>query len=155
MDPPVHRQATLLQYISVRSDNLLKSLPRYDHIVTNRFYNPQLAKRQLLMCPQRPHLANMVSDVGLVSDAIIDSIGKLRAVYPSDNKPDLDSSDEICATRSALDIAAKTMTVLAGVNALEDFGGTPQGREMAVSILRRSAGLPQALKERLEALSMG
>lgn len=62
---------------------------------------------------------------------------------------------DLGACDSALEVAARTMTVLASVNAVEEFGRTAQGRDMAVALLKKGSGIPPPLKDKLEELARG
>lgn len=152
---PYHPKASQFQYIGIQSELLLQSMPRYDHIITNKSYSAHLAKKQLQTFPQRPFLATMVSALGSLYETVQTTTAQLRDFYASADSPPLDTIPEVSGTKSSLDIASKTMTILAAVNTIEEYSRSPQGREIASAILKRSSGLPTSVKERLEKMTLG
>lgn len=152
---PCAPQASQFNYIGTQSDLLLRAMPRYDHIITSKTYNSHLAKKQLLTFPQRPYLATKVSDLGSLYELLQTTTAQLRDLYDASSSPALENIPEISSAKSSLDIAAKTMAILAAVNTIEEYAKAPQGREMASAILKRSSGLPLPLKERLEKMTLG
>lgn len=141
----VRPEVATIGNLSIRSNNLLQILPRYDHIINAKSYNSRLAKAQLLDNPVRLQLAGAISGLSMQMEAtttLLDDLG-------------LDRDDEAdSSATNAFDIGQRTMTVIAAVNAAEVYKGDARGQQMATALLAKGAlHIPASLRKKLEAMS--
>lgn len=130
--------------VSVLTQKLLDSLPRYEHIVNDKVYNGPLAKAQLLESPKRRALADRISGFSMYLQAASSLLNFF------DNSK---LCPEVQAAEAALEAGERTTTVIAGINAVECFKGSPRGGEMAEALLTKaSKSLPESLRKELLAL---
>lgn len=138
--------------MDAKATELIELQPRWDHIANKKDYFPTLA-RKLLEAPQRPQLADKLSSVGRLSDIASDF---WMAIADALRLPDADRDLECLAVASALSSASQTMCIMAACNCVEDFKSTARGRDMAASILKRSASsIPDPLRRLLEKEASG
>lgn len=133
---------------------MLNKLPRWDHIITKTNYNSQMAKRVLLGHPLRAAFGDMVTRVAMLKECIEKYTADLH--NDDDDAPDAEDriATAIATTEAALQSATTTVTIIASINAIEEFNNTERGRKMATHILAKSAGsLPDALRRKLQHLA--
>ena len=118
--------------------------PTWGHIVSASRYNAALAKKQLLSAPQ-----NLIVDLVDSTTMLVAKLTDLSKAFGSDPaaNPTLAEADGI------LESTKLTMTVIAGVNALENYNNTAEGAKMATAILCEKKTIPEAMRARLRALA--
>lgn len=140
---PTRPKASVLKSLDIMSDAMLKSMPRWDHLINSRTFNSSLVKRQLLESPLRRALPDRIRDLAMHKEGIEDYLHQAAA------EAELPELAEVTASEAALSLANQTMAVIAAANILQDFAGTARGREMAEQMMARSAQLlPDALRKR-------
>lgn len=146
--PPPQTKANLLFNIDRQAEALLHTLPRYEHIINNKIYNPTMARKQVLQSPCRANLANTVGGFSAYREACAKVLAELFST--TDVSADLQAAD------SALDCATRTSSVIAAVNTAEEFRGTSRGRDMASMLLAKSsAHIPDKSKHILMDMASG
>jgi hypothetical protein len=138
------------QALGMMSDTLGKQVaamqsrtPILGHIITSSRYSQALAKKQLL---QAPHtlIVDLIDSTGTLMTKLVD-LTKQFGGDPNLN-PTLAEADGI------LEATKLTMTVIAGVNAVENYGKTAEGAKMATQILLEKS-IPEALRTRLRTIA--
>jgi hypothetical protein len=117
--------------------------PTWGHIVSASRYNQALAKKQLLSAPQHLIVDLIDSTTNLVTK--LTDLSKQFGNDPSANNT-LAEADGI------LESTKLTMTIIAGVNALENYNNTVEGARMATQLLLEKQ-LPEAMRSRLRLLA--
>lgn len=134
------------------SDDLMDTLPRWDHIATKKAYFSSLA-RKLIDSPKRPLIADKLSALGMLRDSILEFWSEAGVVLGLEGDQ---AGFESLESVAALDSAQHTMCIIAACNVVEDFRATPRGRDMASAVLKRSSHLiPEPLRKLLEKEASG
>lgn len=138
-------EAKSLKNINIRANHIMGLLPRYGHIASDSAFKGKLATAQLLTCVARRRLADDISGLSMSiagTKQLISFLGK--AGY---------ARTEVVAAESSLEMAQKTVTVLAACNAVGEFKNTSRGQRLAAALLAKACEhLPHALRKELETL---
>lgn len=150
--PIARHKANLMTCLGNYSDDLIESLPRWDHIVTKKAYFPCLA-RKLIDSPKRPLIADKLSALGMLRDSVEEFWSEVGVVFGLSGD---EAGFESAEAAAALDSAQHTMCIVAACNVVEDFHNSPRGRDMAAAVLKKSAHLvPEPLRKLLEKEASG
>lgn len=150
--PHIRHKASLETCLSNYSDDLMDTLPRWDHIATKKAYFSSLA-RKLIDSPKRPLIADKLSALGMLRDSVEEFWSEVGVVFGLSGD---EAGFESAEAAAALDSAQHTMCIVAACNVVEDFHNSPRGRDMAAAVLKKSAHLvPEPLRKLLEKEASG
>lgn len=152
--PPPQSKVRFLQYLETRSTKLLDATPRWDHIVNAKTYNSSLSKKFLAI--PRGSLADDISNLGRLLESAQGLREELKPLSSEDGAAAVESIAvaSCSAAEGALDCAKTCMTMTACFNVVEEFAGSPKGRGMAESLLKKAHGIPEPLRKRLATIAM-
>lgn len=137
-------KVVLLASVETFADSVLTAMPRWDHIITNRVYNSDLARRQLLQHPLRATLGDKISSLSVYKDLALDILTELGS-------QDIANRPVALGAGESLDIASATMSIMAACNVYEEFRNSSRGADMAHTLLRQvGAKIPESLRKLLE-----
>ncbi len=134
-----------LREVAKETDVLTQKTPRFQHII-NKKYNGKLAKSQLLESPTRDILPGLVQKLYSATK----SISKFMSVHGLGEPTE---SPELEGAEGAIDMGRLTITVIAGVNLVEEFATAPNARTMAKAILDQKAELPGVLADKIKKIA--
>lgn len=158
--PEIFPEVRITESIECQTEVLLGYVPRWDHIVGKKHYNPQMAKKQLLGNPIRGKLGGYISDNGIYKESAemmyLQLNGVLSAFGCGGKEEGWESMlpSAFSQAETSLGVAERTMTILASINVAEEFKTSEKGRSMAAVLLSKSsAQIPEGLRKVLEQMS--
>jgi hypothetical protein len=134
-----------LRVLAKEAEMMTQKTPRFQHII-NKKYNGKLARSQLLESPNRDVLPGLVKALYSATK----SVSNFMAVH---GLGDATESTELEGAEGAIDMARLTLTVIAGVNLVEEFASAPNSRTMARAMLDEKVELPSALRDKIKKLA--